>query len=98
MTVRLIPDATTQVKRLYLVDVDDIIESATPIPNAGTPFEFDEETNATTWADIQKDYRPYTIVSGELQKNGSPVTINPDGEAESIRKGLANRIQAARNY
>lgn len=69
-----------------------------PIRGGEVVLAFDPDTNPTLADAVDAAPEQYSIVGGQLRLNGTPVAINPDGEAENIRKGLATRIQAARNY
>lgn len=60
-----------------------------PLPSSVTNLvRFDENTNATLLADLDRNYRAYTLVSGQLRKNNALVTINPPGQAYRDRQAL----------
>lgn len=101
MTVRLVPHNTTGViLRAYLIGQQLPVESALPPPNAGTPLEFDEESNAALWVDLQDNVQRklYTLLAGVLRKNAVIQTIQPDSNTESDRKAIAGAITALQAY
>lgn len=58
----------------------------------------DGGTNVGLLSRLSANPYQFRLIGGTLSEEGVPVTINPDGEGESVRKTLSNRIQAARNY
>lgn len=77
------------------VEVDPAVLGVLP---SALSVEFDEDTNGTLVADLLVSFEPYTYDGAVLRKNGTPITINPDGEAETDRKAIPNRKAQIETY
>lgn len=83
-----------------VVSWDDDSGIFTPDPAVFTApvLEYDPATNATLHSDLRVDRSVFQRVGAELRKNGTPVVINPDGEAETDRKAIPNRKAQIETY
>ena len=73
--------------RLSANEQQEDLHGGAPAGTTAT-LAFDEETNAALVQDIIDHFSAYTIVSGALQKNGSPVAIASPGTHYAARQQL----------
>lgn len=74
-------------------------EAARPIPGTATgTITFDEDTNSSLLIDLMKTTTPYSISGAQLLKNGSPVTIQPDGDRKGLLAAAANAVTSNNTY
>jgi hypothetical protein len=74
----------------------DAEEAKHPVPAGATDIvSFDEDSNAALLSDFDFNCNPYTLVAGQLQKNGSPVAIAADTTAKQERADFDSQVAAA---
>lgn len=58
-------------------------------------FDFDATTNAETAADVAASVAPFTVVGGQLRKNGVAVLLNADSPDVQDRNDFDSQLSAA---
>ena len=77
-----------------------VLQNLAEFEREGEPAGFksradvDFEANPGLFDEVQEDWHQFTVESEVLKKNGSPVTLNSDGDQTAIERYMANLPQA----
>lgn len=74
---------------------NDSEESLYPVPNGVTEIEFDESQNESLIQGLDEDWNAHSISGGVLQRDGSPVTINPESEDYAAQRAIRRQAGTA---
>lgn len=86
-------DGTDQVVAISQVTDEIMAQNA-----ALNVFDFDNNENSALYADILLNMSQYTVVAGELQKDGSPVAVAGEGDEAYQSYQFRQEYITAKNF